>query len=416
MGREIKRRIIRLSRINDGSKTIASTLDPQKLIEYTLEFSLSLTDAYQGMAWYDSQPDAREPSPKRIALERGWTLALNPDELKARLENPEVSTIVDLEGRSALISPIREREVVRGYVVLLKHPSVQGFEKEDTVSIEAVMSNVGVALDNIRLLKDTAEKTRLEKEIETAKHVQSTMFPPEQVTFPGLDISSFYTPASECGGDWWGCGELGDGKKFIAIGDATGHGLPAAMITATAKAACSVIAAVLRSHPGSVAHPSEMLELLNGAVYEATQGKILMTFFIGVIDAETRKITYASASHDPIYIYRAGGIGTDPSRERLGILLAKPGPRLGQGPQAHYEQSAEALAPGDLIITYTDGVTEASNAEGKEYSERKFMRSIVKHSNRAGQELRDGLLSDLREFTGSTPLKDDVTLAVVQIR
>ncbi|MCB0370054.1 MAG: SpoIIE family protein phosphatase, partial [Bdellovibrionales bacterium] len=163
---------------------------------------------------------------------------------------------------------------------------------------------VGVLADNFnrmaeevsRLLDQTAEKARMENELQTAKTVQETLFPESQKSIANLDISGFYEPASECGGDWWHYSEIGN-KVFFWIGDATGHGAPSALITSAAKSAAVIIESL-------DVGPGKAMEYLNKCIYEVSKGRLMMTFFIGCFDRITGLFTYANASHETPFLMK----------------------------------------------------------------------------------------------------------------
>jgi sigma-B regulation protein RsbU (phosphoserine phosphatase) len=276
---------------------------------------------------------------------------------------------------------------------------------------------MGAEIQN--LLRQTADKARMEKELETARHVQNTMFPPPQIKIGNFHVEGYYTPAAECGGDWWGCIELPNNKVLLAIGDATGHGVPAAMITATAMATCTIIHSLSEKSPTLASSPKAMLHLLNKAVYESARGSIVMTFFIAVVDLKAQTITYASASHDPIYWYKkpsGAAPGSTGERSLLHTLEVEPGPILGQQLDSFYQQNTVQLNPGDFILLYTDGLPEGLDPNQVEYGERKFQRSVLRHSHEELPSIiRDNILHDFQEFIQGEPLHDDVTLAVCQL-
>lgn len=212
---------------------------------------------------------------------------------------------------------------------------------------------------------------------------------------------------------------LPNNQVLLAIGDATGHGVPSAMVTATAKAVCSVLHAFCQDSPQLASSPKVMLQLLNKAVYESTHGKILMTFFIAVLDLTTGELTYATASHDPIYWYRtppSANPETAGDRSCLDVLIVEPGPRLGQQAEGLYHQAKVQMKPNDLLLLYTDGLPEGRNLAQEEYGDRKFHRSILKHAHKATEEIRTQLLADFNHFIETEPLHDDITLAICQLR
>lgn len=419
MGQEIERKIGDLSFINDASQGISKTLETKKLLEITLEKSLQLARGNRGLAWFKSGAQG-----SALTVQQNWfggnelsiATVLGAAASAARDKKP---ARVNVGGHDLLVAPILQRGEVAGAVVLAESQSGKGFKDEDLFSTGTLLTSASSTFEIIQLLRDTADKARLDKELETAKHVQDTMFPPSSLTMGPLRVESYYTPAAECGGDWWGCVELPGDRVLFSIGDATGHGVPPAMVTATAKAACSVLHG-LAKHPKSfAASPKIVLHLLNKAVYESTHGAILMTFFVLVLDRKTGEMTYATASHDPIYQYRkppAGDWepGTPGSKDLLDVLMVDPGPRLGENPEAYYAEGHGKLSPGDFLLLYTDGLPEGKNPEKEEYGERKFLRSIARKANDGPTAIREQILSDFREFTKGEPLHDDVTLVVVE--
>lgn len=417
MSGEIERKIQNLSKINESAKVISSTLETQKLMDFSLDTLLDLLHVKQGVGWlWDGQAAALG-----MSITRNWDgLNLAPGHpLVTTAQTHLQPTITDYDGQSCLVIPIQEKAILRGHLILSGKDSTlsssKDFTEEDLFMAGTIMTSVGITFENIELLKRTADKARMEKELETAKLVQETMFPPTEIKMPGFEVQSYYTPAGECGGDWWGIITLPENKVLLAIGDATGHGVPAALVTATAKSACSVIHRISTEVPKIASSPGVVLHLLNKAVYESTLGKILMTFFVAVIDTKTGLVTFATASHDPVYRYKMPSDATpdNGSKDNIEVLMSTPGPRLGQNAVSKYEEGSVQLNPNDLIILYTDGLTEGKNpGASDEYTDRKFVRSIGKHAHKSPAENRDGLLADFHKFIQTEPLHDDVTLVV----
>lgn len=258
-----------------------------------------------------------------------------------------------------------------------------------------------------RLLNETAEKARMENELATVKTVQETLFPPNESKFGPVHIVGHFEPASECGGDWWSYNRVGD-KVFLWIGDATGHGAPAALITSAAKSASAIIESLPNMSPGSA------LEIMNRAIYETSKARIMMTFFLGVIDLKTGVLTYANASHDPPYLIRRG---QEPvSRKDLIPLMDVRGPRLGDKIDSKYEETKVDLKRGDTLVFYTDGALDVKNGEGKAWGERGFIKSIVDsvRSNASVDSKMEHFRRSLDDYRQASALVDDVTLVMCQ--
>lgn len=259
-----------------------------------------------------------------------------------------------------------------------------------------------------RLLKETAEKSRMESELKTAQTVQETLFPADYSEAMGTTVVGNYEPASECGGDWWFHSVI-NGRLFLWMGDATGHGAPAALITSAARSASSIL-------EGLDIGPGLALELMNRAIYDVSKGKIMMTFFVAAYDPRTGKLAYANASHEAPFLIRRGD--EPPKKRDLIPLNDVNNPRLGQDRGSKYEEAEVDLAPGDRILVYTDGVTDLRNAADEALGERNFIKLILEANKNYAPvgDVMAFMRGRLREHRGSTPLVDDVTYFMMQVK
>lgn len=256
------------------------------------------------------------------------------------------------------------------------------------------------------LLEQTAEKARIEQELEVAKTIQDTLVPStDPVDHGALKFAGFYQPAAQTGGDWWTWHELVGGKVLLVVGDVTGHGVPSAMITAAAKAACDVARYVYRDD----VTVSGLLEIMNHAIFESAQRRFVMTCFASIFDPQRRTITYANAGHNFPYLFRPGD-----GRGEFGSLMIR-GNRLGDDRNSRYEAKTTELVPGDVVIWYTDGIVECENASGEEYGEKRFRASVKRAAALDAGEMRDAVVGDAAAFFGDTPRKDDITMIVGRI-
>jgi len=252
-----------------------------------------------------------------------------------------------------------------------------------------------------RLMGETAEKARMESELKTAQTVQETLFPPTRAEMPGFNIAGYYEPASECGGDWWHYCQV-ENKIFLWIGDATGHGAPAALITSAAKSAATIIERL-------DVEPDQALSLLNRAIYDVSKGRIMMTFFLASFDIHTREFVYANASHEAPYLIKKGD---QPLKKKDLIPLNDViSPRLGQDRDTQYEQTKIVLDAEDRILFYTDGIPDIENPQKQSWGEREFIKSIIS-SNKDYPSISqsvDIMVSQFSEYRQKAPLKDDIT-------
>ena len=276
-----------------------------------------------------------------------------------------------------------------------------------TDEIGVLGQNFNFMADQIAvLLTQAADKATLEKELEVARAIQETLVPSHEPVDKGnFKFAGYFQPASTCGGDWWTWHDLKDGKVLVVIGDVTGHGVPSAMITAGAKAACDVA----RRFYGDDIDPARLLEIMNSAIYQSAKRKFVMTCFASVIDINKRTITYANAGHNFPYLYRTTETGGE-----FGSLMIR-GNRLGDLADSLYETKTTELQPGDLLVWYTDGIVECENPNGEEYGEKRFRASVRRAAALAAAEIRDAVVSDAATYFGDTVRKDDITLVLGKI-
>ncbi|KYG63120.1 sigma factor sigB regulation protein rsbU [Bdellovibrio bacteriovorus] len=262
-----------------------------------------------------------------------------------------------------------------------------------------------MAAEVSRLLEQTAEKARMESELQTAKTVQETLFPETRAKIGPLAIAGYYEPASECGGDWWHYCKV-ENKIFLWIGDATGHGAPAALITSAAKSASTIIEKLNIS-------PSKALELLNTSIYDVSKGRIMMTFFLASFDLDTGELVYCNASHEAPFLIKK----TDNLKKKDLIPLNEVNnPRLGQARDSVYKQTSVQLEEGDAVFFYTDGIPDIQNQNQEAWGEREFLKALVAtHKGfQTPGEVVDQFVTTFQGHRQGAPLVDDVTFFVVK--
>jgi serine phosphatase RsbU (regulator of sigma subunit)/HAMP domain-containing protein len=277
--------------------------------------------------------------------------------------------------------------------------------------IAALTSSFSVMSKKIvELIKDSVEKANLENELAVASAVQQTLMPPVQFRNEQILIESHCQSASQCGGDWWGFFQVKN-KLAVMIADATGHGVPSALITASARSCFSVLQKLAEEDPTFSFSPNMMLSYANRVVHEASAAKIMMTFFVGVIDFDTGKMSYASAGHNPPWVFKKDEKGAFTLNS-----LAANGTRLGEAMDAApFEEKSIQVAPGDILFMYTDGLTEGKNHSGDMYGKKKVRKRVEASLARGPKAVVSDLMKEFLAHNGDKPLDDDVTLAVATI-
>lgn len=266
-----------------------------------------------------------------------------------------------------------------------------------------------------RLLEETADKARMEKELETAHIVQDNFFPIDQLELSDYELAAFFRPASECGGDWWGQFRIRD-KLVILIGDATGHGVPAALITAAAQSCCTTLESLNEEFPDIKLTSSLILEKLNTSIYRASKGTVKMTFFAALLDLKSGDISYSNASHDMPMICHIDPDNPDANRSKkdIEICKGKTGLILGQELGSTYQEHQTKLMPGEVLALFTDGILECKNEEEQMFGKGRFLRNYSKIANENAIEIRDHLVKTAMDFFGEKERDDDLTLVIVK--
>jgi sigma-B regulation protein RsbU (phosphoserine phosphatase) len=280
-----------------------------------------------------------------------------------------------------------------------------GIRTNDEVgALSASFNHMGQEIG--RLMLETAQKARMEKELETAYLVQENFFPPAQFSFDDLLIASYFKPATECGGDFWGTLAL-DKKLVVLIGDATGHGVPAALITAATHSCMTLLGYLQKSVQGLTLTPADIMGYLNASVYHAGKSKIKMTFLVAEIDLVSGAMRYVNASHEMPLVF--GG----QNDEEVDPLCGDPDPCLGQALDVTYQEHTYQLHPGQKIIFYTDGVTECRNGAGEEFGEKRLVRLIKGAGAEDAAKVKEALLLQIEKFLGDSHHEDDMTFVIV---
>lgn len=259
------------------------------------------------------------------------------------------------------------------------------------------------------LLVQTAQKARMESELATAKEVQETLLPENKYEDESLMLKGFYLPASECGGDLWYHHSTQD-KFFLFMGDATGHGVPAALITSAAR---TILAVCMDENIWS---PSRVLSMMNKALCTVAKGEKMMTAMALVYDRNTKTLTYSNASHDPAFIVP---LIEDRKIKKtdLRFLLGVNSKRLGHNPEEEYQEESITLDPKELLFIYTDGLIDATNKDGEVFGERTLLKIATDMGSKKNHKnLIDTLEKQVKEYTDHVEQPDDITFAGLFIK
>jgi sigma-B regulation protein RsbU (phosphoserine phosphatase) len=245
------------------------------------------------------------------------------------------------------------------------------------------------------------EMRRLEAELELAHKVHKALLPQELPQIRGLQLAAFIQPADIVGGDYFDFFRFRDGAPGLAIADVMGKGLPASMLMASMQASLRILA------PENTC-PARVLQRLNGLFCHNVHLIKFITIFLGRFDPATRKLEYCNAGHNPPLLLR-GNHHNDPH------WLQPTGAAIGLAESFEYRAETVALAPGDAFVLYTDGVTEAMNAGGEEFGDKRLAEIADQHRALPPQNAIRELRTALQAFTGRQAFRDDVTIVAGKV-
>ena len=299
-----------------------------------------------------------------------------------------------------LIVPMQLQGKTKGLILLGKRINNQDFTETDIEFIYSVGSLAIVSLENISLFEETLAKQKMEEELEIAKGIQMNLFPSLIPQFSNYDIAAESLTSQQVGGDYYDLISL-DNKSFcIAIADVSGKGVPAALLMANLQA-------FLKTTTKHGMMLKEATALINDLVSENTSDGKFITFFWGVFDNENLTLEYVNAGHNPPLLIRDGKI----------IKLTKGGIILGvMKTQIPYQSETIRLQKNDVLVMFTDGITEAKNVEDEEYSDERFERLVPQLVTQSPSQILKTIQNVVKTFADGTPQSDDMTIVVLKVK
>ena len=335
------------------------------------------------------------PNDPLVAYLQGAGGAVEVDRLE--LESPGVTALK--EAGVALVVPLISGGELIGTLNLGPRLSDQQYSTDDKRLLDGLAAQAAPALQVAELVQKQAGEARrnerIEQELKVATLIQQNFLPRVLPDLPGWEVAAYYQPAREVGGDFYDLFELPEGKVAVVIGDVTDKGVPAAMVMAAARS-------LLRASGQRVISPGEVLERVNDLLCPDIPENMFVTCLYAVVDPATGHIVYANAGHNLPYARTATG----------SLELRATGMPLGLLPGMSYEEREATLTPGDALLLYSDGVTEAHGAEREMFGTPRLVEHVA---DPASGDLIDGLLTSLQRFTGEDwEQEDDITLVTLR--
>jgi phosphoserine phosphatase RsbU/P len=309
--------------------------------------------------------------------------------------------------QSELLLPLAVRDKLLGFISLGPKKSEEPYTGSDVRLLKSVAAQTGMALENANLMREiaseVAQRERLNREVEIAREVQERLFPQKLPVIAGLDYAGHCRPALGVGGDYYDFLALPQGHLGVAIGDVSGKGIAAALMMASLQA--SLRGEATRAPENLAAAVANV----NRLVYEASSSNRYATFFYGQYDPATGSFDYVNAGHNPPMLFHAVNGQWAISRLEIG------GTVVGLIETPSYQQGSVVLTAGDILVLYTDGISEAMNPADEEWGETCMMDAIKGCTGLSAEELLQRIFSAADRFVAGAKQHDDMTLVILRV-
>ncbi len=392
--------------------------------------------------------------------------AASPDALRRAEREHECATLDAVDARLILGITIRERLV--GILSLGLRKGSRNYSAEDKRMLMSVASQLAFIIENAKLTERMVAEEGLRRELALAREVQQRLLPEAAPQSESFELAAFCEPARAVGGDYYDFLTPADNQIGIAVADVAGKGISAALLMSSVQASLRSQTMNYRASDDNRSL-SELVGTMNRLVHRSTGPASYVTFFYAQFDELARSLTYVNAGHNPPMLIRAknccrsladsrpqtghdrrasrksepGGMmanGAYGSCAGVAVLEAEPtgedfaddfnsrvnafevreltagGPVLGVFDDCYYEQETVRMEPGDLLVAFTDGLTEALDREGREFGEDRLREALTSCAHMPAGEVRDKVVSRVREWSASTAQHDDLTFVVMRVK
>lgn len=302
--------------------------------------------------------------------------------------------------RSVAIAPLKVHGLINGYLFTARQHDIY-FDEDDKKSLQAFADYAAVALENAKLIAESIEKERLEKELDVARDIQRKILPSKLPEFDTIQISALFVPAFEVGGDYYDFFRLENNKLGFVVADVSGKGISASFIMAEVKG-------IFESLSRIIINPRDLLIKVNDILKESLDKKSFVTIVYGVIDCSNGYFNFARAGHTPLLHVSKGNVSRlQPSGIGVGLDYS-------QGFANTLKEMQIELKNNDIIAIYSDGIPEAKNSSDEDFGYDRFEKIILKNGEESLNHISNELMKELSLFSKDHSQHDDITLVLLK--
>ncbi len=405
---------IRLMAVVEIGKLLNSTLDLNKILKIILDTAIKNLNADRGTLYLidhekkelwskvlqgDSIIEIRLPVGQGISgyvAETGRKVILK-DAYKDERFNPEFDKKTGYKTKTILCTPMKNRkgEMIGVFQIINRKGGY--FTMDDVKFLDTLSVDACIAIENARLHEESLEKERMEKELEVAATIQKTIIPKEIVQKEGYEIAGINVPSKQVGGDFYDVVHLPNGHLALVIADVSGKSIPGALLVSTLQAS-------LRAYLEGDFEIKNLAAKLNRTILRNSTSDKYITFFMAVLDTDNHILRSVNAGHNPPILCRNGSIKK----------LTAGGIPLGMAPFDEYDAEETLLQPNDVVVMFTDGVTEAANKDDDFYDDERLEQCALKNTRLGAEALKEVIYDDVKRFVGNAEQSDDITMLILK--
>lgn len=396
----LEKRVNSLSQLNAVSQTVLSELDLDKIISIIMDAYFVLADVKKiALYLWEEERLVNKVFKGNLRGVKDYRINFKTttrDSLYERIAR-------DIEEQDEKVHffklSVKGKDV--GVIYIISNLNSENeIEEDNSETINALAMQVAIALNNSIMYSELAIKERIAKELSIAANIQKNLLPKELKINFDLDLSEYFKPAKEIGGDYYDYNFIDDNSIFLTIGDVSGKGIPAALlmtsIRATLKSLCHTYNSV-----------DDMLIKLNNFMCKDMSEEMFVTIFHSHFNHQTKVLTYSNAGHNPLLVYKAKDVSVEEENVK--------GTAIGFVEGYKYRLGKINLSQGDILLYYTDGITEAENSQKELFGLERLKRVFLENSYKTASEIKEEILKELERFRDGHEQNDDITLLVVKI-
>lgn len=399
----LEKRVASLSNINSLSRTVLSIMDIEKIISTILDAYFVLTGARRISLylWEDGKLIN-----KRVKGDIDFKGELSyPEEILKRFTKHDYKKIYNemlkgftiSEDEKIIASPLTVKGKELGVIFIVEEKAK--LIKSDEETIAALTLQVAIAINNAKIYSELLVKERMSQELEVASKIQKRIIPKKIKHILGLEIATFFEPAKEVGGDYYDYSILNEQEFSITIADVSGKGVPAAFLMALGRS-------ILKTLELQGKEPKYNVKKLNKLIYPDITEDMFITMMHSKYNHETKKLIYSNAGHNPLVVYNS-------KKDEIEMHNVK-GVAIGFLPTYEYKQAELELNIGDVVVYYTDGITEAEDSQKNMFGLERLKKIIFDYHYLTANELKDKLLEEINIFRNGYEQSDDITLVIIK--